>query len=141
MRVVTGLVAALGMLGLTMGIASAQGTWSSVALDMTGGYTVITGADSEDAAKQQAMDRCEGDDCYAVFATESQCFSIADTPEGNYQYGWSYGSTEEGVRLIALGYCIESGFGGCKTLISQCVTPGQNMSEPPGPGPKTKTKG
>ena len=73
-------------------------------------------------------------------STESLCLAIADTPEGNYQYGWSYGNTKEGVEYIALGYCYESGYPGCKTLVAQCIVAGQS-TPPQSPAPKTKTKG
>ena len=33
--------------------------------------------------------------------TKSLCLAVADTPEGNYQYGWSYGNTLEGTEMIA----------------------------------------
>lgn len=134
------LIAALTIM-LPAGAAYAQGTWNGVALDMAGAYTLVTGADSEDEARQQAIDECGNASCEAVIATESLCVSVADTPEGNYQYGWSYGNTEEGVRYIALGYCVESGYPGCKTLLSQCIVAGQSTpTDGPGPGPKTKTK-
>ena len=140
MKFLIGLaVIALGtMLGI--GAANAQGTWNAVALDMAGSYNLVTGADSQDEAKQQALDGCSGDLCQSVFETESLCLSIADTPEGNYQYGWSYGNTQQGVEMIALGYCYESGYDGCKTLLSQCIVAGEAPVETP-PQTKTKSKG
>jgi hypothetical protein len=139
MKHLIGLAIAAFMTVLAAGAASAQGTWNALALDMGGGYSLVTGADSEDAARQQAIDQCANASCEAVIATESACLAVADTPEGNYQYGWSYGNTQEGVEHIALGYCIESGYPGCKTLIAQCIVPGETTAD--GPGPKTKSKG
>ena len=140
MKYLIGLAFAALAMALSAGIANAHGTWNSIALDLAGGYNLIVGADSEEAAKQQAMEECGKDDCYAVFATESLCLAIADTMEGNYQYGWSYGNTQEGTELIAMGYCVESGYGGCETLIAQCVVPGQSTADTP-PQTKTKSKG
>ena len=141
MKVLFGLaIVALGM-ALSTGAANAQGTWNAVALDMAGGYNLITGADSQEDAKQQALAGCSGTNCQSVMETESLCVAVADTPEGNYQYGWSYGNTLEGTEMIALGYCIESGYGGCKTLIAQCIDPNQATTETPPPQTKTKTKG
>ena len=141
MKYLIGLVIVVLGTMLTAGAANAQGTWNAIALDMAGGYNLITGADSEEDAKEQALSACGSDSCQSVLATESLCVAIADTQEGNYQYGWSYGNTQEGVELIALGYCIESGYGGCKTLISQCIVPGETTAEEPAPQTKTKSKG
>jgi hypothetical protein len=144
MKYLIGLaILALGM-AMTAGAANAQGTWNAVALDMAGGYNLVTGADSQDEAKQQAVDACGNESCQSVFETESLCVAIADTQEGNYQYGWSYGNTQEGTELIALGYCIESGYGGCQTLIAQCIEPGQSTATTPTETEtqtKTKSKG
>jgi hypothetical protein len=139
MKYLIGLATAVFMMALTAGAVQAQGTWNAIALDMAGGYNLVTGADSEDEAKQQAIDACGNPSCEAVMATESLCLAIADTPEGNYQYGWSYGNTVEGVEHIALGYCYESGYPGCKTLVAQCIVAGQSTAD--SPGPKTKSKG
>lgn len=141
MKLLIGLATVVLGVMLTAGAANAQGTWNAIALDMAGGYSLITGADSQDDAKQQAVEACGNDSCQSVLETESICVSVADTAEGNYQYGWSYGNTQEGVELIALGYCIESGYGGCKTLISQCIVPGQSTADTPPPQTKTKSKG
>jgi hypothetical protein len=141
MKFLIGLAAVVIGVMLGAGAANAQGTWNGIALDMAGGYSLITGADSQEEAKQQALEACGNDSCQSVFETEALCLSVADTPEGNYQYGWSYGGTEEGVKLIALGYCIESGYGGCKTLVAQCVVPGQSTADTPPPQTKTKSKG
>jgi hypothetical protein len=140
MKHLIGLAAAAIITALTSGAAEAQGTWNAVALDMAGGYTLVTGAASEDDARQQAIDECGNPSCEAVIATESLCLGVADTLEGNYQYGWSYGNTREGVEYISLGYCYESGYPGCKTLLAQCVVAGQS-TPPQTPAPKTKTKG
>lgn len=141
MKYLVGLaIVALGTM-LTIGAANAQGTWNAVALDMAGGYGLITGADNQDEAKQQALDACGNDSCQSVFETEALCLAIADTPEGDYQYGWSYGNTQEGTEMIALGYCIESGYGGCKTLVAQCIVAGEVTPEEPTPPSKEKSKG
>jgi hypothetical protein len=125
---------------LTASAANAQGTWNAIALDMAGGYNLITGADTQEDAKQQALGACGNDSCQSI-ETESLCLSIADTHEGDYTYGWAAGNIQEGVELIALGYCIDTGYGGCKTLVSQCIVPGQMTTEEPAPQTKTKTKG
>lgn len=126
--------------GLCAGAANAEG-WNSIALDMAGGYNLVLGAESEEAARQEALDACGSESCQSVFSTEAQCFAIADTPEGNYNYGWAVGATREGVEMIAMGYCIESSYPGCKPLVAQCATEGATPVDEPGPGPKVKTKG
>lgn len=141
MKVLIGLAIAAFMMALTVGVAEAQGTWNAIALDMAGGYNLVTGADSEEEAKQQAIDGCGNESCQSIMATESLCLAIADTPEGDYQYGWSYGNTKEGVEHIALGYCFESGYLGCETLVAQCIVAGQSTTPAESPGPKTKSKG
>jgi hypothetical protein len=141
MKYLIGLAAAAFMMALTAGAAQAQGTWNAIAIDKAGGYNLVTGADSEDEAKQQAIDACGDANCEAIMSTESLCLSIADTTEGNYQYGWSYGNTLEGVEHIALGYCYESGYAGCKTLVAQCIVAGQSTAPTDSSGPKTKSKG
>ena len=141
MKYLIGLAIAALATMLSAGAANAQGTWNAIALDMAGGYSLITGADNQDEAKQQALDACGKEGCQSVFETESLCLAIADTPEGNYQYGWSYGNTQEGVEMIAMGYCIESGYGGCKPLVAQCIVAGESTAEEPVPPTKTKSKG
>jgi hypothetical protein len=141
MRFLIGLAMAVLAIALSGGAAQAQDTWNGLALDMAGGYSIVTGAANEDAARQQAVDQCGSSGCQSVIATTLPCMSIADTPEGGYNYGWATGNTEEGPRYIALGYCIESGYPGCKTLVSQCIGADTPQTSTPGPGPKTKTKG
>ena len=141
MKYLVGLAIAALIMALTAGAAQAQGTWNALAIDKAGGYNLVTGADSEDEARQQAVDACGAASCEAVMATESLCLAIADTPEGDYQYGWSYGNTQQGVEHIALGYCHESGYPGCKTLVAQCIVAGQSTPTADSPAPKTKSKG
>jgi hypothetical protein len=138
-----GLVAII--VGLSGGAAMAQETWNAVATNFHGVDGIVWGAESEDTAKQAAIDQCGQDGCQSILQTQMPCMSVAYTDDQGGYYGYAQGSTKLGSGNIALGYCQDGGYEGCEVIINQCVAdaPAQTTTnDTPAPSTgKTKTKG
>lgn len=114
---------ALAGAGLALLLSGGAGAaeWNAYALDMKGGFGYALGAPDQAAAESAAMSRCGDAACQIIYSGESTCMAVADSPENNYTYGYSFGKTKAGNEAIALGYCLEGEVQNCEPLHSVCI--------------------
>ncbi|CAN5336576.1 hypothetical protein BH11PSE11_BH11PSE11_27720 [soil metagenome] len=84
--------------------------------DMDAGYGLVTGEDSEGAAKAAAMKECKkaGNDNCRVVVWFKSCGAYAASKK---YYGWGYGADKATASDMALDKC---GNSSCKIIVAEC---------------------